>query len=235
LRDAAEKAGVVFQVGRKIRQVVGDADRATGVRDDDGNSFCADAVMLAVGPSEAAELIPSAWNAQVRRFSERAKPVKAACLDLALRRLPKPDRTFVLGLDAPLYFSVHSGIARPGPPGGSMIHAAFYQPCGSEAADAREQLERMLDNVQPGWREQQIYSRFLPNVTVASALDSSNDGGKNGRPSERALARHGLYLAGDWVGAEGMLADASVASAVAAADAVLSEVPSQINSGTIYA
>jgi len=45
--------------------------------------------------------------------------------------------------------------------------------------------------------------------------------GLAGRPSSRVVS--GLYVAGDWVGPEGMLADAVFASARAASDAVVTD------------
>ena len=57
-------------------------------------------------------------RARARRATIAALvPVRAACLDLALSRLPRPDRNFALGLDRPLYLSVHSATAALAPPG----------------------------------------------------------------------------------------------------------------------
>ena len=53
-------------------------------------------------------------------------PVRVATLDVALRSLPKPRRTVAFGVDAPLYFSVHSALARLAPDGGAVIHATKY-------------------------------------------------------------------------------------------------------------
>ncbi|MFQ5556512.1 MAG: hypothetical protein ACE5GB_03250 [Acidimicrobiales bacterium] len=46
-----------------------------------------------------------------------------------------------------------------------------------------------------------------------------------GRPGVRVPGRRRLFVAGDWVGAEGLLADAAVASGRAAAASVIATVP----------
>jgi hypothetical protein len=45
--------------------------------------------------------------------------------------------------------------------------------------------------------------------------------GLRGRPAIDATGAAGLFLAGDWVGSEGMLSDATLASAEAAARAAI--------------
>jgi hypothetical protein len=67
----------------------------------------------------------------------------------------------------------------------------------------------------PGWRAEVELERFLPNMTVVHSIASVD-----GRPDVDALQLDGVALAGDWVGPEGMLADAAVASALRAAEAV---------------
>jgi hypothetical protein len=56
-------------------------------------------------------------------------------------------------------------------------------------------------------------------MTVANDLPRAADGGLPGRVPV-ALAEN-IFLAGDWVGGEGMLADAAAASAAEAAQKVL--------------
>lgn len=56
-------------------------------------------------------------------------------------------------------------------------------------------------------------------MVAVSAIPSPSGGGLAGRP---AVDRgEGLYLAGDWVGPEGWLVDAAIASGAAAAAAAL--------------
>jgi phytoene dehydrogenase-like protein len=105
-------------------------------------------------------------------------------------------------------------VAQLAPEGGAMIHVARYLDDATPEPKAIErQLERVLDQLQPGWREVVIERRFLPYMVAASALATAADGGLAGRPGPQVPEAPGLYLAGDWIGPEGWLADASLASA----------------------
>jgi phytoene dehydrogenase-like protein len=192
----------------------------------EGALIPAETVLLAVDPLTAAQLAGNAGAAWAQ-----ARPVTAACLDVALRSLPEPRNTFALGIDTPLYHSVHSAFAQLTPKGGALIHLAKYRqersatdeelegprPRRSSAAIEDEQeLESLLDRMQPGWREVLVHRRFLPAMTVSNALVTPTAP----RPSPVTTVR-GLYLAGDWVGDEGMLSDAALSSARAAAKAIL--------------
>jgi phytoene dehydrogenase-like protein len=149
--------------------------------------------------------------------------VKAACLDVALRALPRPAHRFALGLDRPTYYSVHSAAARLAPDGVAVVHLMKYLGnCPSaRAPEVETELEADLDQLQPGWRGLVVARRFLPGLLAASALPRADEGGLTGRPDVGAAGPAGVFLAGDWVGPHGQLADAAGASARRAADAVL--------------
>jgi hypothetical protein len=104
-------------------------------------------------------------------------------------------------------------------------HAARY--LGSEApADptaVEHELEGLVDLLQPGWRDAIVYRRFLPSMLVANALPTAHAGGLAGRPAPQVPGIPGLAIAGDWVGPEGLLADAALVSARAAARALLEQ------------
>ena len=59
--------------------------------------------------------------------------------------------------------------------------------------------------------------RYLHLMTVAHGMPTTANGGLPGRPAVPVADRPGLFVAGDWVGPDGLLADASVASGRAAA------------------
>ncbi|HEV7239900.1 MAG TPA: FAD-dependent oxidoreductase [Thermoanaerobaculia bacterium] len=193
----------------------------------DGARLPADTVILAVDPTTAAELAGEAGASWAS-----ARPVTAACLDVALRTLPNPKRIFALGIDEPLYFAAHSAWAQLAPKGGALIHTVKYRKEQSAtdveiegerarrdataAADERT-LEALLDRMQPGWRDVLVHRRFLPAMTVSNALVTPS----TPRPSAVTNVR-GLFIAGDWVGDEGLLSDAALSSARAAAKGVLS-------------
>ncbi len=217
LRDAALSFGVRVIAGCKVVAVDRDAG-GSGVRLADGTRAHCSTVVVAADPAAASALVGE-QSACLRRVQETALPVRVACLDVGLTHLPRPKALFALGIDRPLYFSVHSAYAKLAPQGAAAMHVAKYLPPDSKpdaAADQRE-LEDLLDLVQPGWRAAVAERRFLPNMTVAHALVTAAGGGLSRRPAPRVLDLDGLYVVGDWVGAEGMLADAALASARAAA------------------
>lgn len=213
LLATATRAGAQIRLGAKIAALTG-AERVTGVRTADGRRIAADTVILATPPGSASA-IAGPRAAALWRFARRALPVRAACLDLELSRLPVSRATFALGIDAPVYFSVHSSVAKLAPAGKAVAHVAKYlKPGGAEdAAAVRAELEAVAELVQPGWRDELHDARYLPRLTVAQSLPTADGGGLAGRPAVGVAELPGLYLAGDWVGDVGLLADASFASA----------------------
>jgi len=227
LRDAALAAGVGIESGVRVDAIEQSATGAiAAVRLADGTRLPCAAAILAVPPDDAASVVSGASRTLLDGWSRAATPVRAACLDLALDALPVPRSTFALGVDAPLYFSVHSAVARLTPGRGALVHVAKYLDPADRGDAARDlaELERFTDLLQPGWRDHVVHRRFLPHVTVTHALVTAERGGFAGRPGPAVDGAPGLYVAGDWVGAEGMLADASFASARRAAELCLREV-----------
>ena len=221
LRAAAQAAGVRIVCASRASAVERRGDAWRVWLADDTAINCGAAV-LAIGPEAAAALVGGADGATLRTWAEAAIPVKAACLDLALTRLPQPRSKFALGIDRPLYLSVHSAVARLAPPEHAVIHVAKYLGDADSDAKADErELEGLMDLVQPGWRDVVAQRRFLPNMLVANALPTAASGGTAGRPGPCVPGADNLYVVGDWVGADGMLADASLASAKAAAERIL--------------
>lgn len=216
--EAARGAGVTIETGAKIASIErNDAGAVRAVRTQEGARFEASSVIIASSPQVAAELIGD--DNVVARWAEKATLLKAACLDLALDRLPVPEATFALGIDRPLYLSVHSATARLAPTGGALVHLAKYLPTDhkeSPEEDERE-LEGLMDLIQPGWRASVRHRRFLPDMTVMNWLPAAQEGGTNGRPGPSVPDAPGLFVAGDWVGGEGFLVDAALASAKEAA------------------
>jgi phytoene dehydrogenase-like protein len=221
LRRGAEAAGVRIMPGVRVESVECDA-AVNGVRLADGTMHSTGTVVIAAGPSEAAALVPDGKNVMVQEWAEAATPIKAACLDIALSKLPQPRATFALGIDQPFYLSVHSAVAKLAPAGGATIHVAKYldPDVPTDPKSDERQLEDLLDCVQPGWRELVVERRFLPNMVVYNALVTAAAGGWAGRPGPAVPNIANLYVVGDWVGSEGLLADASLSSAKQAAQLI---------------
>jgi phytoene dehydrogenase-like protein len=189
LAQRAESLGVEIRLGETISSL---------------SAIDADGVVFALPPAAVEKIAGRSLPAM--------RPARAACLDLGLRALPEGAARVVFGVDHPLYLSVHSAAARLAPETKALVHVAKYLAGDSDAAADRAELEQFADRAISGWREQAEVVRFLPHMTVTSAVSSPH-----GRPKVDELGVPGVALAGDWVGAEGMLADAAVASALRAA------------------
>jgi phytoene dehydrogenase-like protein len=224
LRDTAQNTGVQIVSEAKIAGI--DCGSAVhGVCLADGSRHAATSVVIAAGPHDAADLLPPEKSPCLHEWAAQAKPVYAACLDVGLPRLPRPKASFALGIDQPLYFSVHSPFATLGPEDGAMIHVAKYINPSKETDSYQDEheLEGLLDLMQPGWRESTLERRFLPHMMVTNAQVTAATGGTAGRPRPAVPDSARLYVAGDWVGPEGMLADASLASAKHAAESIVQD------------
>ena len=224
LHDVAERAGVLIDTGARVESIErGPGGGVSGVRLGDGRVMPASTVLIAASPWVVASLVDGVGRTSLGKWAARALPVKASCLDLALDRLPKPKAVFALGIDRPLYLSVHSSVAQLAAEGGAMVHVAKYLPPDhKEPAEAVErELEGLMDLMQPGWRDAVVYRRFLPDMIVMNAMPTARDGGFVGRPGPEVPERPGLYIAGDWVGSDGLLVDASLTSAKSAAEMIV--------------
>lgn len=203
LAAKAEGAGATLRTRAGARMLHPEAGVWTVALDEE--TLHADVLVVAVGePDDAAKLLGEKVPAAPGPAAE------LSVLDLGLRSLPRRTRRFALGIGAPTYLSRHSP---PDHRDGALLSLASY------AREPRPALETMADTVQPGWRDRLVFDRFLPRMVPVSAITTPATGGLGGRP---AVDRgDGLYLAGDWVGPEGWLVDAAIASGAAAAAAAL--------------
>jgi phytoene dehydrogenase-like protein len=217
LRQVVEDEGGLVESSRRVANVAEDGD-GVWVRLVDGRRVRASAAVLAVSPRAAARLVPD--NSSLHAAAMAAVPVRFASLDIALRRLPRPDRAVVFGMERPLYLSVHSEFGRLAPEEAAVVHLGRYLDTG-EAGDDESQKEMLglMDRVQPGWRDEVVTRRYMRQNTVVNWLPGP--GGLRTRPGVRVPGSDRLFLAGDWVGATGWLADGSFASGREAADLIL--------------
>lgn len=204
LRKVAEKAGATVKTGVGVRHL-----DDTTLHLSTGETMTADVVILATPPDTVRSLVPE--------FTWQGEPVRAAILDVGLTHLPNPHHPFALGIEEPLYFSVHSAYAKLAPQGQVTMHAAKYLVGDHDAHQTERELEALLDTVQPGWRRACVTSRYLPNMVVSHALITPTN------PRPQPQLRPNLYIAGDWVGDTGLLADAVFASARQVAEHILTE------------
>jgi phytoene dehydrogenase-like protein len=225
LRAAAELAGARIVSNAPVEAVeVGDG-LACSVSLRDGSLVRASAVVVATNPRDAAKLVDMGEHPAMRQIVDGLIPARIACLDVALSRLPDPDRPIVQDLDGPRFMSAQSVYSRVAPEGAALI-IAFKQLDPRHAGDPREDerdLEDLLDATQPGWRGVLVKRQYLPRIEAVGTLPTAREGGFAGRPGPRVPGLDNLYLAADWVGPEGFLVDASMASARRAAELVLED------------
>jgi phytoene dehydrogenase-like protein len=231
LQLRAKDAGAEFRNSSNAKRVEHDSEGVSVTLAND-EVLRSRSAILAVAPDSVCQLLDLPKEAPLSRCTEQTTPVHAACLDICLSKLTRPEYRFALGLDRSVYYSVHSSAAKLAPEGIAVVHVMKYLREGAEKAySATEaELEAVLDQMQPGWREHVVERRFLPGMTVSHCLPTAKDGGLAGRPAVAVTDRPGVFLAGDWVGSRGLLADASAASAEEAADCVLNALGQQSES-----
>jgi protoporphyrinogen oxidase len=210
LATAAREAGAELHAGARVERVTGDS-----VVMADGATWSGGATLLALGPAEASALTPDVVS--LAEEAREARSARVNALDLALSRMPDRADDFAIGIDKPYYFSLHSKSAKLAPGEGAVVHVAKYLPVGEmPARDAIEELERVADLVMPGWRALEVKRQELCGMVVANALPRWD----RKRAPVQVKDAPGVFVAGDWVGDEGMIADAAAASAVEAAGAI---------------
>jgi phytoene dehydrogenase-like protein len=236
LRQVATKHGVEVRPGVHVSSIRSqNGEVVVGLPHD--QAIRSEVAVLTIAAQKACELLALPDSHALARWVETARPVRAACLDLALAKLPRPKHRFALGIDEPYYFSVHSAAAKLAPEGVAVVHVMKYLMRSEPAEHVEQELVQFVDRVQPGWSEHILRRRFLPSMLVAPDLPQASAGGLAGRPAvDAALAEiPGVFLAGDWVGERGQLADAAAASAVEAAQRALQYQQRQIAPQLQYA
>ncbi|MGC2571202.1 MAG: FAD-dependent oxidoreductase [Candidatus Nitrosopolaris sp.] len=222
LLTVAKNANARIVMGKKAIRVKRTDSSGWQVLLEDKTEVSAKIVVIAAGPKDADSLFDDNERPDVlSKAAKEAKPVRLACLDVALSSLPDKDTLYALGVDRPLYFSVHSASAKLAPKDGALIHVAKYLGTSIEPKPREDEpeLEEFLDLLQPGWRQVLVKKRPLPNMVVSNDLVTAADGGLGGRPDTKIAEN--LYIVGDWVGKEGLLSSASVASAKRASQLIL--------------
>jgi phytoene dehydrogenase-like protein len=182
-------------------------------------SHSATHVVVALASGRASKLLRPLALALPERV-----PQRAAALDVALRgRWTAPD--LVLDLDEPIYLTVQSNYAaNRAPVDHCLVSTMWYRRSTDDAlapAQLRARLEAAIDRWLPDRAARTIEARFMPDLEVTGDLPRPSHARAAVAPDpERAPE---LWLAGDWVGREGLLGDVALASARAAARAIVSD------------
>ncbi len=179
LASQATAHGAKLHRRAAVRAIERDGDRwlvSTDERD-----HPADAVIVAAG-------LPAAFGRLVPGLIPPGPPAEVSVLDLGLSKLPRKT-TFAIGTDKPTYYSKHSP---PDQKNGVLMTAMSY------VAAPEADLERIADDVHPGWRDALLLRRHLPKMTPIGAVASPTR-----RPGVEV--EPGLFAAADWIGGEGWL------------------------------
>src|SRR5205807_7364063 len=103
--------------------------------------------------------------------------------------------------------------ASQGPEGHAVVAAIRYVVTNADAD--RRALDAHIERL--GVHSADVAAdRFLARMAVSATLPRAQTGGLPGRPRVSDSRQPGVLIAGDWVGPEGLLADASLASGHAA-------------------
>ncbi|WP_078381778.1 phytoene desaturase family protein [Sutcliffiella halmapala] len=230
LRNEAEKFGATIVTGVSAKQITLRDGKVHGVILSDGKSLEVNAVITAIGPREVCELVQDSEHMSLGKWQRNARPLYGSCLDVALKQLPNPSAIFVLGLDEPLYYSNHSVSVKLSDNGSHILHTMKYNDSNrhTDATEDEKRLLQLLDLLQPGWEKEVVATRFSHNVLIAHDSRTIHHYGGGPAPSPIVPEVYGLFVTGDWVGAEGRLADNAMASAKLAVEELLHLYKTQI-------
>ncbi|SFS52687.1 NAD(P)/FAD-dependent oxidoreductase [Paenibacillus sp. BC26] len=225
LRAKAQQIGVQIESGKSVKEITHKEGKVTALELGDGTSISITNVVSTASPSETYKLVPGAEATVLNQWKTEAVASMAACLDIGLKKLPVKEHEFALGLDQPIFFSNHSAHATMSDNGAVVVHLIKYNGPGESDPKADEQqLLETMNWLQPGWENEVLAKQFLPNITVTQGYPRTGQKSKNIGPNVPGI--QGLYVAGDWAGHGELLADASVASAVRASEAIAKHSPS---------
>lgn len=219
------------------------ADGPWSIATTDGELTSTNVLVAGLGPVEAARLLGS--TPDELGWGSLGPAQRASCLDLGVSR--PAARGVLFGVDEPVYLSTHTPPADLVVPeiasaGGGVVQLMRYlatdetpdpdvtraelalhaQRVGLDPTGPADHLDSAdragsRAGTSPASGSGVVEQRYLHVMTVAHGMPIAAHGGLTGRPGVAVAERPGLFVAGDWVGPVGMLADAAVASGRAAA------------------
>jgi len=212
LRTTVERSGGVVHERDGVESVE-HSDGSWIVRSADGKSLAARSVVLACGgPATASRLIDRDPG-----WTEQAGPAaRVACLHVGVESAPPI--ALLLSMDSPVYGSSHAPPARLAPAGQGLIGAMRYLRPG-EPHHRHETEAELVRHVTAMGVDGIIFDRYLHDMTASYGTPLVD----RARPRGDELASSGCWAVGDWIDRSGdgepvpLLADATLASAVAAA------------------
>jgi phytoene dehydrogenase-like protein len=211
LRGAATGAGATFAKAKVLAVEPSAAGGAIRIATSGGDLEAA-AVVLAAGSADGCGALlperPAAWTG--------LGPASfASCLDVGLERTPT--LTSLLGVDRPLYAIRHTPAADLAPPGSAVVHAMQYLRA-DQHLDPDQGRAELVEHLRIGGVDvaEAVVARYLHRMVTVSSLPTPERGGLAGRPKADSAGIDHVFVAGDWVGPRGYLADGSLVSGEAA-------------------
>jgi phytoene dehydrogenase-like protein len=221
LRIKAVQSGVSFILSGKVTEVTHQDKKVKAVHCADGTVITSDNVILTTSPEISYKLVSEANQTSLQAWKDQAIPITAACLTVALRRLPKPKHQFIYGIDQPVLLSNLSRAAYLSDNGDQVVHLIKYQGEQTDTKKDEQNLEQVLDLAQPGWREELVARQYLPKIVVTHDFTHMK---RKVNPGPNVPEIEGLYVAGDWTTHGELLADAAAASAKRAVDHIIAKI-----------
>lgn len=140
---------------------------------------------------------------------------KVALLDVGLRDGGRDGPFAVLDLDDRTYVARYSAIDRGlAPEGSHLVQASAPMRDGETHAEATTRLERGIEAIWPNWSSDCRWRRKALAENATGAVDLP---GRTWRDRPKIEQPGGVFLAGDYVAAPGLLSEVSWASALEAA------------------
>jgi phytoene dehydrogenase-like protein len=218
MRMKAIEKGVTCQTGVKVSEIEYDHGRVKAVVCSNDTRIVAENIILTTPPEVSYKMVPKANQTSLQVWKDQAIAITSACLTVVLRHLPNPKFQFIYGIDQPVFLSNQSRAANLSDQGDQVIQLIKYQGSQTDAQKDREDLEKVLDLAQPGWREELVSKQYLPKIIVTHDFMHLN-GRVNPGPEVPEI--RGLYVAGDWATHGELLADAAIASGKRAIEHIL--------------
>lgn len=171
-------------------------------------------VIVAVDPPAARRLLGD--------DSLRANGTRTALLDIGLIKR-RGDPYLIVDLDEAAFIDRFTAVDPTlAPPGHSLIQAMVGLRPDESLESGVNRIEAILDAAYPRWRDREVWRRRASVSEASGALDLPGTTWRD-RP---AIQQHEhLWLAGDWVAAQGHLSEVSCTSAIQAAHAARQAVP----------
>lgn len=104
-----------------------------------------------------------------------------------------------------------------------MLHAGYYFNAKNTEQSSEAQLKSLLDQVQPGWRSEVAFKRYLPNMVASYGTPTAANHGISGLESPLVPQCKNIYFCGDHIGSGAQLVDCSTSSALQAVAQIINQ------------